>query len=633
MPKLLKARGYQNALFGKFHIGLPENSPFEYAMPSVLGWDYFAGWMDQTGDPSSIDTSAGLGVAYEGRYLCGFVPDEQQDPSHGADAGACYTDAGQQCAEIIADGGVPPGRACRDMGGILDPRQSCSVIIPPNITAGFNTLTAHSVSPLWINDEEGNAVEVPVDDVRARTYRTTATVNSAIEWIKDRPTDVPWSATISFAAVHTPVMQPPQALLSQDAATVSRLLCAAPEGASAEVKDRVILEQRELTTLMLEAIDNEISRLLVSTGVATLNEEQSLVLNPDSKTMIVIVGDNGTLGYSVKQPFDPVRAKGTAYQSGVWVPLIVAGPLVNEPNREISEMVNIADIYELFAEISGVENLHDMASRALDSAPLLPYLTTPEIGSQRQYNFTYVGNNQQAGGTINQPCSFVSSCSQIPVSKSVCNDNGGKWWGVEPDEADVPIEGYTSCCEANQYLYERGEAMFNLAPLSAAAIRNNFYKVVQNQYVGEAVPSVDEYPHCYSTTETEFYRINENKDDPKIDKEGDNLINPDTGFPDESEEQAIFADLVHELNSMLNSVEPCPPGPPGGYFASIDGNQDGVVNAADLENLSGFAGAGGSSWYDIDLSGTTDSTDYMLVNDYLGIECPCNPPIVRDYYS
>ena len=52
-------------------------------------------------------------------------------------------------------------------------------------------------------------------------------------------------------------------------------------------------------------------------------------------TMVILVGDNGTLGTTVKPPFDPQRAKGTAYQTGVWVPLIVAGPLVNEaqPDR------------------------------------------------------------------------------------------------------------------------------------------------------------------------------------------------------------------------------------------------------------------------------------------------------------
>jgi hypothetical protein len=419
-------------------------------------------------------------------------------------------------------------------------------------------------------------------------------------------------------------MQPPQALLSTESeqpAQVSRLLCAAPAGASQDVQDQAAVDQREITTLMIEAIDTELSRLLVSIGVASLNEDQSLSLNPDSNTMIVILGDNGTFGDSVKLPFDSDRAKGTAYQTGVWVPLIVAGPLVNDPNREVGNMVNIADLYELFAEIAGIENVHDVVPRALDSAPMLTYLTTPGSSSQRQYNFTQVGNNQQIGGAINQPCSLGASCSQIPVSNTVCHDNGGVWWGAEPDEADVPEGGYTQCCEVNQYQYNHGQTLFNLQPLSAEAIRNDFYKVVQNHFVGDPAPATDEYPSCDPVNSTEFYKIDETEHDPLIDREEDNLINLDTGLPDDADLQVIFIDLVSQLNLIMDSVQPCPSGPPAGYLATIDGNQDGVVNDDDLDNLQDFSAAGGSSWYDVDESGTTDSTDYMLVNDYLGIEC------------
>ena len=35
------------------------------------------------------------------------------------------------------------------------------------------------------------------------------------------------------------------------------------------------------------------------------------------------------------------RAKGTAYQTGVWDPLIIAGPLVAQPDREVDHMVNM----------------------------------------------------------------------------------------------------------------------------------------------------------------------------------------------------------------------------------------------------------------------------------------------------
>lgn len=623
LPKLLKQQGYQSALFGKFHIGMQQHSPFEYSMISALGWDYYYGWLDETGDPSSIDTSAGLGEALEGRYLCGFVPGLDQDPVYGADEGACYTAEGQ-CSKMRTEGGVPAGRACRDNGGILDPGLQCGENVPANIQSGFNNYNAHYVSPLWINDENGEAVQVPITDIRARTYRGTVPIDGAIDWINSRPQDTPWSATVSFASVHTPVMQPPQALLSTESEQpeeVSSLQCAAPEGASQDVQNQVLVDQRELTTLMVEAIDIELSRLLVSIGVASINDDQSLSLNPDNNTMIVILGDNGTLGYSVKLPFDPNRAKGTAYQTGVWVPLIVAGPLVNDPDREVGNMVNIADLYELFAEIAGIENVHELVPRALDSAPMLTYLTTPDSSSQREYNFTQVGNNEQIGGAINAPCTLGTSCSQIPVSKTVCHDNTGTWWGADPDEADVSAGGYTQCCEVNQHLYDRDQPLFDLQPLYAEAIRNDFYKVVQNHYVGNPQPPADEYPNCDPITSVEFYQIDEAKQSPLLDKEESNLINPDSGLPDDPELQVIFADLVEQLNLILESVQPCPPGPPEGYMASIDGNQDGIVDNVDLENLQGFSEAGGSSWYDVDASGTTDSVDYMLVNDYLGIDC------------
>ena len=108
--------------------------------------------------------------------------------------------------------------------------------------------------------------------------------------------------------------------------------------------------------------------------------------------MIILVGDNGSLGYTVKAPFDPQRAKGTAYQTGVWVPLLVAGPLVTEPGRDVGHMTNIADIYELFGEIAGID-VRARVRRPLDSVAMLPYLVNPEQPSLRSTNFTQVGRN------------------------------------------------------------------------------------------------------------------------------------------------------------------------------------------------------------------------------------------------
>jgi len=437
-----------------------------------------------------------------------------------------------------------PGRACRDSGGILNPNQTCEHPIPPAIESGFHNLSAHYVSPLFINNENGDVEYVPRTDIRARTYRGSGVVDAAIDWIADQDADTPWMASVSFASVHTPVMQPPQALLTTNAEDTSNFNCAGDT-------DQAKLDQRELTTLMLEALDKEFARLLVSIGVASRNGKGKLKYNPhnphnphNTDTMIIILGDNGTLAEAVKLPFDPTRAKGTAYQTGVWVPLIVAGPLVNRPNREVRHMVNIADLYKLFGEIAGID-VPGSVPRKLDSMSMLPYLTNPKRSSIRSSNFTQVGANVQANGGINAPCTIGTACTQIPVSKSVCEDSGGIWWGDDPTDtsetkgmSSVAPDGFTYCCEVNEFVYDKITdkddpnydptlELYDLQPLSAVAIRNDFFKVVRNSFLGNPEAREDanptrpwigpKPPNCEPIETSEFYEIDENRIAPQLD--------------------------------------------------------------------------------------------------------------------
>jgi hypothetical protein len=167
MPKLLKRRGYQSALFGKFHLGIQGNDPYGLAMVHALGFDYFDGWLDETGDPSSIDTTAG-GVDQTGTWSCGFVRDKAHK---GADTGACYAADGT-CSVIIKTGAEAPGRVCRDSGGIFVRNQACSN--PPPAGLEFSNYSGHYVSPLVINFADGTFEQVPVTDIRSRTWRATS---------------------------------------------------------------------------------------------------------------------------------------------------------------------------------------------------------------------------------------------------------------------------------------------------------------------------------------------------------------------------------------------------------------------------------------------------------------------------
>jgi Sulfatase len=588
-PKLLAKSGYQSALFGKFHLAMQGNNPAGLAMPHSLGWNYFYGWLDETGDPSSIDTTAG-GVAPLGAWSCGFV---RGAAANGADSGACYVPDGT-CTELTSSGSIPPGRTCRDQGGILDPNQICQPS-PPS-TINFDTLSAHYVSPLVINDPDGSVVQVPSTDPRARKFRAGSAVDSAVGWINGQPAGKPWMATVSFASAHTPVMQPP---VDQEPAGTN----------SSDLDCNNGTDQQLLTDLLIESMDTQIARLLVETGLATKGPTGELVYAPEkTNTMLIIVGDNGTLGSAVKAPFDATRAKGTAYQTGVWVPLIVAGPLVNIPGRAVSSMVNVADIFELFGEIAGLD-VHETVPRTIDSMSMLPYLSDPNQPSIRSTNFSQVGVNLQVGGALNGPCLFGGrSCSQIPVSKSVCEDNAGTWYGNGSTMPGVPAGGLARCCNVVELLVSEGAtALPNINPDFSAAVRNDDYKLVQNKtlkYVAGATPP------CVETLTNEFYAIDEAVPVPVLDKAGSALsMTALTPI-----QQTNYDALLAALNAQLAVTPSC----------SGDGNTDGVVDQQDITDCRTFEapqGWGESSIYDLNFDGITDTSDEAIITEGMGMTC------------
>ena len=201
-------------------------------------------------------------------------------------------------------------------------------------------------------------------------------------------------ATVSFSIDHTPLQSPPGALLSPETRALLQAIGAGNDCTS-------LPALHELSNAMIESMDTEFGRLLVQTGLATRDGRGNLVYDPGAtNTVIIIVGDNGSLAQTVKPPFDPGRAKATAYQTGVWVPLIVAGPIVVQPGRQVDAMVNEVDIFQLFGEIAGID-VHSAVPRPLDSYPLMPYLTNPQQSPLRAYNFTQGGLNLQAKGAHN----------------------------------------------------------------------------------------------------------------------------------------------------------------------------------------------------------------------------------------
>ena len=380
VPKVLKRAGYTSVLFGKHHMAGPTN-PFGDQAPMSFGFDYFHGPVGGTtagAMPDPIDATAG-GIASGGPYVCGFIPNKDTDPDNGADNGACYFADGS-CTVISRSEAEPhPGRACLELGGILVPDAACQADPPANVN--FLLANAYYVWYLGETDLETNLIkQIPLTDPRARTYWPTELTTAAIAWINAYQ-HRPWMVTVAYPSIHAPYQQAPQSL-TPGSDDLGGACCSCDA------------DKPTLGDQMLQAMDTEIGRLLVETGLASRTSSGQLKYTPNaSNTMIVIVGDNGTYGPSVKSPFDPTRAKGTVFQTGVWVPLIVAGPLVHSPNRKVESMVNVADLFELFGEIAGLDVPQDRPlltrSRfgldvALSQTPLAPEPSRVQLRPNRR---------------------------------------------------------------------------------------------------------------------------------------------------------------------------------------------------------------------------------------------------------
>ena len=554
-PKLLKQANYESAMFGKFHLAGPDNNQAGNGTPLDLGWDYFYGWI--RGGPASIDTTAG-GVAATGTYGCGFVP--------GAVSGACYF-SDNTCSNLSAgpsSNGDVPGKQCLVKGGIFKPSSTCQSTPPSGLN--FNQVNAYYVSPLVIESAAGVEV-VPNSDSRSRGYRTSIETSAAIGWINSRPSSKPWMATVSYSAVHTPYQQPPGSLVANTGG--DDLSCSE------------FTQQRVISDKMTEALDTEFGRLLVETGLATRKSNGTLAYDPKaSNTVIVIVGDNGSFSNAVKDPFDISRAKATAYQTGVWVPLIVSGPMVAEPDREVNHMVNMVDVFRLFGEIAGID-VASAVPRTIDAAPLLPYLTKVDQASIRSVNFTQGGYNIQANGQRNGACvvktviggkTVASICTQSVFDKGPCEDNAGVWWGPGYTDPEVlntvnpPSTGYRSCCQVNQAQFKAGQALTPIAPEITIAVRNDSYKLVRNTI--QTYNQADDT--CSSVAADEFYEVDQGVPTPKLDKAELDLM-PSMGSWS-SALLATYNNLLSQLNTILASQPACPG----------DGNIDNVVSALDI---------------------------------------------------
>lgn len=187
-----------------------------------------------------------------------------------------------------------------------------------------------------------------VDDGRfsfSDTYLTTAQADDARDLVRTLPE--PWVLYVAFNAPHIPFHVPPPALATLVADT-------APDTYDA----------------MTGAMDTELGRFLDG-------------IDPEvrERTTVVVVGDNGTPGHSIRPPWNPLYAKATMTEGGIRIPLAVSGPRVREPGAVSSVLVHATDVFATVAEIVGVD-VADLPFD-VDGQSLLPYVDDPSAPGAR----------------------------------------------------------------------------------------------------------------------------------------------------------------------------------------------------------------------------------------------------------
>lgn len=192
-------------------------------------------------------------------------------------------------------------------------------------------------------------------------YATSDNVDDAEDWI-DAQTG-PWFAMLAFNAGHSPFHVPPTRLVSRS--TRRALQGSSGDACGAAAAD----DSATCYRAMVEAMDTEIGRL-----IAHLDSTGAL-----DDTLVVFVGDNGTpSGVTIDDGvFSSAHAKGTVYQGGVRVPLIVSG--VGTPDGTTEDaLVQSLDLFATLAEVGGTS-----PTAVIDAESLYAYLDDSVVPADR----------------------------------------------------------------------------------------------------------------------------------------------------------------------------------------------------------------------------------------------------------
>ena len=157
------------------------------------------------------------------------------------------------------------------------------------------------------------------------TYTTTEFSNQAIQWLGKRTK--PWFLWLAYNAPHTPFHLAPANLHNQGNLS----------------EDEVMIEANPLPYYFsaIEALDTELGRIIES------------IPNGLENTVVVFLGDNGTPSQVVQSPYRTRRAKGSIFQGGINVPMVIAGVGVTRKGEREDALIQSTDLFSTIAQMAG----------------------------------------------------------------------------------------------------------------------------------------------------------------------------------------------------------------------------------------------------------------------------------------
>jgi len=194
------------------------------------------------------------------------------------------------------------------------------------------------------------------------TYITTKLTDLAIDWVNDQ--SQPWFLWLAYNAPHVPFHVPPADLHSQ--------------GALAADQASINANSLPYYIAAIEAMDTEMGRLLSS-----MSQEER------DNTIIIFAGDNGTPN-QVRQEYANRRVKGSIYQGGVNVPLVVSGATINRVGQTEDALIGTPDLFATIADIAGAGTTTINDSKSFKS------LFNSSGADAREFVYSEVGDD--AGG-------------------------------------------------------------------------------------------------------------------------------------------------------------------------------------------------------------------------------------------